>query len=204
MIAREVVRPLAKGFHDTRDVWGDYSSEQQRAIIEANTVTLGRFAARMIVEAAHSRGKLSRAQFVVLESLLDLGDKIDGEIIRSAGAENAFGKVIDPFVDKLDFFMQELLRLLRGELDGATFLLRLGRDVASTYLRTLQTEHGGDGAAQWWGKLSTAVRSVSLRVGDAYPESKEARWAKHTATGMLLGSLAVSLYTYRKTTRHRA
>ena len=40
MIAREVLRPLAKGFQDTRVAWADYSPEQQRAIIEANIVTL--------------------------------------------------------------------------------------------------------------------------------------------------------------------
>ncbi|HRC28459.1 MAG TPA: hypothetical protein PKV96_03680 [Candidatus Saccharimonas sp.] len=194
----KIAQPLKNGLLATHEAWPSYSPEQQGAIVAANVVTAGRLVLRAGIEAQFLSGNLTRGQYVTANSIADMLDKLDGHIIRSNDAANEWGKVFDPYVDKVDFFGQELLRTCRGEILPATFLIRFLRDVASTQLRTNAAEDGTKNpAANKWGQVSTTVRSVSLRVNDLFPHSRGARVAEHLATAALLASLGRNWAEYK-------
>ncbi len=197
--AENVLKPLEAGFCATRQRWPTYTPEQQWAIECANAITIGRLVLRANIEALFSSGKISRGEYAIANSLTDMLDKLDGHIIRSNNAANEWGKVFDPYVDKLDFFAQELIRVCRGEMSPMTFLVRFLRDVASTQLRTQAAEgEAHSPAANKWGQASTTIRSASLRIGDMYPHTKGAQIAEHIATVALAVSLGRNWMAYRK------
>ena len=193
------IAPLQTGFHRTLDQWPEYTAEQKSAICLANIVTVARLLLRAGIETAYSTGQITRNQYAYGNSVIDTLDKLDGKLIRDNDAENDWGKVFDPFVDKLDFFMQELIMLCRGEIDPVTFLIRFLRDVASTMLRTDAADSTEkDAGANIWGQASTTIRSVSLRINNRYPDTKIAKVSKHVATAALLASLGRNWWESKK------
>lgn len=203
---KSIVRrhPLKLAYDQSRETWQGFDARQKRYAVAASAFTFGRVGLRLALEVAQLRGTVSRRTAAIAHCALDLADNVDGRIARAGNAVTPWGKVADPFADKVDFAVQEYARVLRGELDAPTAGIRTARDVASTSLRSRQSEyaaqHGtqANTAAQWPGKASTAARSVSLRIGDFMPESPIALASQHMATAGLLASLASNAAHYRR------
>lgn len=199
-----VRHPLKLAYDQSRETWQGFDARQKRYAIAASAFTFGRVGLRLALEIARTKGAVNRRNAAIAHCALDLADNIDGRIARAGNAVTPWGKVADPFADKIDFAVQEYSRVVRGEMDSATALVRTGRDVASTTLRNHQSEHaarhGGvaNTSAQWPGKVSTAFRSVSLRIADVAPESRVATVSQHTATVGLIASLVTNAQHYRR------
>ena len=202
--------PLATTIRQTREVWQDFDARQKRYAIAASVVTLGRLGLRYAVEHSYDKGNLSRRQAALAHAVIDLADNIDGRIARAGNASTPWGQVIDPLADKVDFFMQEAARVRRGEMSAPEVAARGTRDVASTYVRHLETELYEQGVTEkshagavWAGKVSSAFRSMSLRIGDLWPDSKAASASRKASTGLLVGSLGVNIRNYLRNKHSR-
>lgn len=196
--------PLAGAIYRTIPMWrDDFSPEQRGHATLATTVTLGRLGLRAGLESMIERDRVSRPAAVVMSGMIDVADNIDGRIARAGNACTPLGAELDPLADKADFLMQEVLRVGRGELPVAHAALRFSRDVLSTVIRHKQSnlvESAGTGgahvAAAQAGKVSSAFRSLSLRINDIAPHSRSARVINTAATALLGASLAVNAYNY--------
>ena len=186
--------PLVAAYQQTKETWAGFDSSQRRAAMLASLATFGRIGLRIAVEYGQNSDRVSRRQAALAHIVLDFADTIDGRIARAGNAVTPWGKVADPLADKVDFAIQDIARVRRGELSGAEATLRIARDVASTGLRQYESLHpsaqGAHTAASWWGKGSTIARSLSNRTSDLMPDSTIAPIARHVATGGLLVSLA--------------
>ncbi|MAY75253.1 MAG: CDP-diacylglycerol--glycerol-3-phosphate 3-phosphatidyltransferase [Phycisphaerae bacterium] len=100
-------------------------------------------------------------------------DALDGHLARKWGVVSAFGRVMDPFADKL--LVLGALVLLAGPAfvhDGRSLsgvapwmvVVVLGRDLLVTSIRGLYEARGVDFSAGFAGKLKMIVQSVAIPV----------------------------------------
>lgn len=194
--------PLVAAYQQTQDVWHDFTPEQRRAATLASVATFGRLALRIAVEYGQDSGKLSRRQAFLAHVALDCADTIDGRVARAGNAVTPWGKVADPFADKIDFAIQDIARVRRGEMSGVEASTRLLRDTGSTVLRHHESLHpspeGARTAATWAGKGSSILRAIANRVGDIAPDSKTATATRHAATAGLVGSFISNWRDFRR------
>ena len=193
--------PLVAAYQQTKGAWQEFDATQRRAVVLASLATFGRLGLRVAVEYGQDSGKLSRKQATLAHIALDFADTIDGRIARAGNAVTDWGKVADPLADKLDFAIQDIARVRRGELDGPEAAVRIVRDVTSTGLRHYESLHPGEQgahtAASWWGKGSTITRSIVNRISDVMPDSQLTPVVQHVATAGLLVSLAHNWRSFR-------
>lgn len=194
--------PLVAAYQQTKETWADFTPEQKRAAKFASIATFGRLALRVAVEYGQDTGKLSRKQAFLAHIALDCADTVDGRIARAGNAVTPWGKVADPLADKIDFAIQDVARVRRGEMNGVEAGIRIGRDVSSTALRQYESLHPGQEgartAATWAGKGSTIARAVANRIGDLPPNAPIATITRHTATAGLVGSLISNWRDFRR------
>ncbi|MEO8911786.1 MAG: CDP-alcohol phosphatidyltransferase family protein [Candidatus Saccharimonas sp.] len=194
--------PLVAAYQQTKGAWQEFDSSQRRAAVLASLATFGRLGLRIAAECGQDSGRLSRTQATIAHIALDFADTVDGRIARAGNAVTDWGKVADPLADKVDFAIQDIARVRRGELSGAEAAVRIARDVTSTGLRHYESLHpseqGAHTAASWWGKSSTITRSIANRVGDVMPNSPITPVVQHVATAGLVTSLANNLHVFRK------
>lgn len=189
--------PLVTSLHETVEDWPKLSLTQKLGACSASIVTAAGPLSRSIIEARRSRDAVSVGE-TVAHLAVDLRDGLDGKIARATDGVTPFGKEFDPLADKIDFLIQELFQLHRGELPVAHVALRFSRDAIITALRShvmAVTDGQANIGAGWYGKVSTAVRQGSLRVtGQSFERSqKDLRIIHQTAaTGLLLASGAVN------------
>jgi phosphatidylglycerophosphate synthase len=194
--------PLVAAYQQTKEVWSDFTPEQKRAATLASAATFGRLALRIAVEYSQDSGRLSRKQALLAHVALDCADTLDGRIARAGNAVTPWGKVADPLADKVDFAIQDIARVRRGEMGGVEAGIRIIRDTGSTMLRHYESLHPGQEgartAATSAGKGSSILRVIANRVGDAAPESKVATATRHTATAGLIGSFISNWRDFRR------
>ena len=195
--------PLVAAYHQTKETWRGFDVDQKRAAVLASIATFGRLGLRIAVERGQDTGRISRTQATLAHVALDFADTIDGKIARAGNAVTPWGKVADPLADKVDFAIQDVARVRRGEMSGIEAGVRISRDVASTALRHYESLHPGEDttartAATWAGKSSTIGRSVANRVGDIAPRSTAAKGARYAATAGLVASLVSNWRDFRK------
>lgn len=194
--------PLVAAYQQTGEIWAQFTPEQKRAAKLASLATFGRLALRIAVEYGQDGGKLSRTQAFLAHIALDCADTIDGRIARAGNAVTPWGKVADPLADKIDFAVQDIARMRRGEMSGLEASIRIGRDVSSTALRQYESAHPGQEgartAATWAGKGSTIARAAANRIGDLAPNAHAAATARHVATAGLVGSLISNWRDFRR------
>lgn len=197
--------PLHAAYEQTREVWSEFDADQRRAVVLASTATFGRIVLRLGVEYATDREILSRRQAAIAHGVLDLADTVDGRIARAGNAVTPWGKVADPFADKIDFAIQDISRVRREEMPRAVALLRVSRDIASTALRQYESAHPTNGisrtSATWAGKASTTARSISNRITDIAPRTRVAQFAQPASTAALLASLYANARDFRRNRR---
>ena len=106
---------------------------------------------------------------VALFSFAAATDVVDGYLARRWDAVTPFGRVMDPFVDKV-LVIGGLILLAGGDLAPrsgiATWMaiLVLGRELLVTSVRAVVESGGGAFPADWAGKVKMLLQSVAIPV----------------------------------------
>lgn len=159
--------PLVKSLKETIELWPKLSRMQKLGAGAASIVTVSGPVLRALLE--HQQGIAVEADTKqhLLHLALDARDKLDGTIAKSTNAVTPLGKELDPLMDKIDFAIQELHQVRRGQLAVGHVATRLARDIAVTLVRShvmAVTNGEVNVAAGWPGKTSTFLRIASLRA----------------------------------------
>ncbi len=156
------------------------------AITGCRLVLAGVFFVMLSVYQYEGRGDpwyLNTAFLIYLVALFT--DFLDGYLARKWKAESAFGRIVDPFVDKIlvlgsftffagkNFVIQDAivesgqlvsnLRTITGVAPGIVILL-LARELLVTSLRGSSEASGQSFGAAWSGKFKMVVQSVTILV----------------------------------------
>lgn len=126
-------------------------------------------------------------------------DVVDGYLARRWDAVTPFGRVMDPFVDKV-LVIGGLILLAGGELSPrsgiATWMaiLVLGRELLVTSVRAVVESGGGAFPADWAGKVKMLLQSVAIPValGVAAIPSIGQSDSWRVASGILVWSMLVA------------
>lgn len=116
-------------------------------------------------------------------------DFLDGYLARKWKVQSVFGRIVDPFVDKVlvlgsfiffagkNFIIpdpvfgdQHVVKTITGIAPGIVVIL-LARELLVTSLRAVTESSGGDFGAAWSGKFKMACQSVTILVILAYVNS---------------------------------
>ena len=126
-------------------------------------------------------------------------DVVDGYLARRWDAVTPFGRVMDPFVDKV-LVIGGLILLAGGDLaprSGITTwmaILVLGRELLVTSVRAVVESGGGAFPADWAGKVKMLLQSVAIPVAlgvAAIPSIGQSEtW--RTAAGILVWGMLVA------------
>lgn len=142
-------------------------------------------------------------------------DLLDGHLARKWGVVSTLGKMADPLMDKMFFFVAFpvlLWQALRQDPNGAHGLVLLFfnviymlRDTWVTFMRSVGSLYGADVAAMWLGKVRTAMSFPAagwiylyLSFRSLVPSSLDRPWLMSCiAIEVFLALLTVwSAYTY--------
>lgn len=153
--------------------------------------------------AAHDRPWLLLAAFLFM--LAAATDALDGHLARRWNVISRFGRVMDPFADKL-LILGSFIALAgpaftrdHASLSGITpwvCILILGRELLVTSLRGLLEGQGGDASAMPAGKAkmilqSAAIPAVLLLL--ALDPASPAPWVTRTNRGIVWATVAVTI-----------
>lgn len=121
-------------------------------------------------DAQHPEPLLAAAALFVLAALTDA---LDGILARRWNAVTRFGRVMDPFADKIlvlgalvlmtgPNFAHPTLKHPTAGFEGWMAVVILGRELLVTSLRGLAESAGTDASANWAGKAKMILQSVSI------------------------------------------
>ncbi len=99
---------------------------------------------------------------MVIFVVASLTDFLDGYLARKWNLVSNFGKIMDPFADKLLVLTALIYLAIEGTIPGWIVVVIIGRDLLVTSLRALAGEHGIIVAARNLGKYKTATQMVSI------------------------------------------
>jgi len=88
-------------------------------------------------------------------------DKLDGSIARKTGKVTNLGKLLDPLADKLSMTVPIIFLVGKGVPAWMASII-ISRDILVTGLRTIAAEKGKVIAADWSGKIKTAVLAIGI------------------------------------------
>lgn len=89
-------------------------------------------------------------------------DGLDGYFARSRGAVTTFGKLMDPFADKLLVIGALISLVSLGRLQAWVAMVIIAREIAVTGLRAIAAERGIVISASWLGKLKTVLQIAAV------------------------------------------
>lgn len=156
-----------------------------------------------------SRLALSLALFAVIEfelwgwlatglfAVAAWTDFLDGYLARRWNQITAFGRIVDPFVDKM-LVCGTMVCLLPVERSGIVpwlVLIVFAREMLVTLLRSWLEQQGRDFSASWSGKVKMALQSAGLvlALASLQPVEQTGPFISPTALGMLRdGTLAAA------------
>jgi len=131
----------------------------------------------LVLSPIHSVGLLNVAFIVYLIALFT--DFLDGYLARKWKVEGAFGRVVDPFVDKVlvlgsfiffagkNFVIQEqhanVVMTITGVMPWMVVLI-LSRELLVTSLRGISESGGANFAAAFSGKLKMVFQSLTILI----------------------------------------
>jgi CDP-diacylglycerol--glycerol-3-phosphate 3-phosphatidyltransferase len=149
-----------------------------------NLITIARLALTVVFFAllnVHQSATFARTMWIafVIFVVATLTDILDGYLARAWKVESAFGRVVDPFVDKIlvcgafVFFagtafinQDELVNFHKDiSITGVApwmVVVMIGREFLITSLRGLAEAKGIDFRADWSGKLKMFIQSVAI------------------------------------------
>ena len=110
-------------------------------------------------------------------------DWLDGHLARKWDVASVFGRVVDPFCDKMlvlgtfVFFASPVFidRATGEHLTGVgpvAVILILGRELLVTTLRSINEQAGQSGGAKWAGKFKMVFQSIAIPVILVYAFSR--------------------------------
>ena len=95
-------------------------------------------------------------------ALASVTDALDGYLARSRSQETSFGKLMDPVADKLLIIAALLALVSLDRVAAWVAMVIVAREFAVTVARMAARSEGVVIAANWWGKLKTAVQVVTI------------------------------------------
>jgi CDP-diacylglycerol---glycerol-3-phosphate 3-phosphatidyltransferase len=95
-------------------------------------------------------------------ALAALTDGLDGYFARSRDAITTFGKLMDPFADKLLITAALLSLVSLNRLQAWVAMVIIAREVTVTGLRAIAAERGVVISASWLGKLKTVLQIAAV------------------------------------------
>ena len=95
-------------------------------------------------------------------ALASVTDALDGYLARSRSQESSFGKLMDPVADKLLIIASLLALVSLGRVAAWVAMVIVAREFAVTVARLAARSEGVVIAANWWGKVKTAVQVVTI------------------------------------------
>jgi CDP-diacylglycerol--glycerol-3-phosphate 3-phosphatidyltransferase len=129
----------------------------------ANVLTLLRiFAVPVVVVALLGETPNGDALAAAVFALAALTDGLDGYFARSRDSITTFGKLMDPFADKLLITAALLSLVSLGRLQAWVAMVIIAREVAVTGLRGIAAERGVVIAASWLGKVKTVLQIAAV------------------------------------------
>jgi len=146
-----------------------------------------------------------------------LTDAFDGMLARKWNVVSPLGKMADPLMDKVFYVVTfpalAWLLLKQGESGHSLVMLAFAilyilRDLWVTFLRSVGSLYGADGAAMWLGKVRTALSFPAAGWVYAYlvfhdmsvfaPIEKYMLWSCYVVEGLMIMLNLVSSYTYTR------
>lgn len=116
----------------------------------------------------------------VIFLLAALTDTLDGQIARRYGLETDFGRIADPFVDKIMILgALTLLMPLTVHMRGWIVVLVLARELLVSGIRGFAESRGVAFPASFWGKTKMVSQTACVAAGCLYvgrPESSGWFW----------------------------
>lgn len=137
-------------------------------------------------------------------------DALDGYLARRWGAVTRFGRIMDPFADKI--LVVGAFVMLAGprfcaDLHGAPIQLTgveswmvvviLGRELLVTSIRAVLEAEGKDFSASFSGKLKMIVQSIVIPIVLLIPAVTDASggWGRAAAVGLAWLTVAVTVFS---------
>lgn len=151
----------------------------------ANKITLGRFAITIvyfvllgICGREADTNLLYIAFFLFLAAVV--GDGLDGYYARKYHQETNFGRIADPFVDKImicgSFVFFLSIRPLADLVTGWMVMIIIAREFLVSAIRSVAEAQGIPLAVSGWGKTKMVVQSFVVATAVFY-----AAWVHHLA-----------------------
>ncbi|USN99189.1 MAG: CDP-diacylglycerol--glycerol-3-phosphate 3-phosphatidyltransferase [Phycisphaeraceae bacterium] len=148
---------------------------------------------------AWSPGLLAAVGLFVLAALTD---KADGTLARRWNAVSRFGRVVDPFADKI-LILSAFIMLagptlgLHSGVETWMVVLILARELLVTTIRGVYESEGVDFSASWTGKIKMVVQSIAAPVAllDAASPKGEAIGPRPATVVLLWVTVAMTLWS---------
>jgi len=129
----------------------------------ANTLTLLRIlAVPVVVVALLGETPNGDALAAGVFALAALTDGLDGYFARSRDAVTTFGKLMDPFADKLLITAALVSLVSLDRLQAWVAMVIIAREIAVTGLRAIAAERGIVISASWMGKVKTVLQIAAI------------------------------------------
>lgn len=122
-------------------------------------------------------------------------DWVDGWYARRYGQVTRFGRIFDPFVDKVIVCGTYIFLAAERESGISAWMavVVMGRELLVTALRSFIEQEGGDFSAQWSGKVKMAVQCVAA-VASLVALYHQATWAGQPLPAWLRVGLPVTVW----------
>jgi CDP-diacylglycerol--glycerol-3-phosphate 3-phosphatidyltransferase len=145
-----------------------------------NRITVGRFALTLVLLYLLTRfdWRTCREQAMLVEAcfwifiVAAVSDILDGYLARRQNQVTSFGRILDPFVDKILVCGSFVLLLGDGFVDSSgvnvtglsawMVVLIVARELLVSGLRGFAESRGTPYAANYWGKAKMVVQSVTV------------------------------------------
>lgn len=123
-------------------------------------------------------------------------DTLDGQIARRYGLETDFGRIADPFVDKIMILgALTLLMPLTVHVPGWLVTLVLARELLVSGIRGFAEARGIAFPASFWGKTKMVSQIAAVAAGVEYIGHPESRFWEWTFLILLWWTIAATVFS---------
>ncbi len=126
----------------------------------ANALSFFRILIALPVVGAILTGQVTLA--LILFLLGALSDLIDGKVAREKGEEGSFGKLLDPFADKVLVISTLIALVEAGHVKSLPVILLTIRELAISFLRSVAVGQGIVMQASALGKAKTFLENTAI------------------------------------------
>ena len=173
------------------------SSPESRSIYNVpNALTSVRFAMAIAVMALIPLGHYFSSTVVFL--IAASTDWMDGYWARKYGQVTKFGRIFDPFVDKIIICGSfiALVGVAHTPIMAWMATVVVGRELLVTSLRGMIEGSGKDFSASWLGKWKMVLQCAAVVASLVYLQHEvPADWLKYTTHGLVWSSILLTVYS---------